>query len=259
MHVKAQRKIAITVAFDGTDFAGWQRQKHDRSIQGELERCLSRMTNEDIFVHGAGRTDAGVHADDMVAHFTTGAAISCEDIQRGLNSLLPQAIRVFATRQVYGEFHARFSAMGKEYHYTIFNGPIMPPKLRLYSLHVTASLDFQSISNCMGLLTGTRDFSSFENSGSRDKDYHGGRGAVRTISKAELVRLETEYLVVFQFIGDGFLRNMVRNLVGTLLEVGRGKLSEKEFARILAAKDRRAAGPTAPPHGLSLHRVIYGE
>jgi tRNA pseudouridine38-40 synthase len=254
-----RRKIILTIAYDGTDFCGWQRQQHDRSIQGELERCLAHMTNEETFVHGAGRTDAGVHADGMVAHFITTSRIPCNDFQRGLNSLLPGAIRVVSVHSGQEGFHSRFSAIGKEYHYTIYTGKIHPPQIRLYSLHVTAKLDYARINNCMQLLIGTHDFSSFENAGSRDKTCPDGRGAVRTISQAQIAHRPEELLVTFQFTGDGFLRNMVRNMVGTLLEVGRGKMDEHQFARILAAKDRRAAGPTAPSHGLLLKKVIYAD
>lgn len=250
------RNIRLVIGYDGSDYCGWQRQSNGRSIQGEIEALLARMTREEVDLHGAGRTDAGVHADGMVAHFHTAARISPTDFRRGLNAMLPGAIRVFAAEYVDASFHARFSAIGKEYRYEIFHGPIQPPRLRRYSLHVSGPLDLEGISSCLDLLQGTHDFSSFENTGTRDKSKVSGRGAVRTIHEARLVRDGGNGLTL-HFQGDGFLRNMIRNLVGTLLEAGRGKISPQEFAVILDAKDRTAAGPTAPAHGLCLTRVIY--
>lgn len=250
------RKIKLVIGYDGTTFSGWQRQKHDRTIQGEIETALCRMTQQDISLHGAGRTDAGVHAENMVAHFKTSSSISSEDFQRGLNSILPGAIRIYHALEVDNRFHSRFSATGKTYRYSLFIGPVQPPETRLYSLHITADLDIQRIRDCLKVIEGTHDFASFENSGTRDKTKITGRGAVRTIFAAELTRKSAQQLS-FRFTGDGFLRNMVRNLVGTLLEVGRGKLTTHEFTTILHAKDRSAGGPTAPPHGLFLEQVFY--
>lgn len=252
----APRNIKLLIAYDGTEYSGWQRQNHTRTIQGEIERFLVRMTGEDILLNGAGRTDAGVHADGMVAHFITTSRISCDDFQRGLNAMLPGAIRILSTELVAVSFHARFSAVGKEYQYEIYTGKIHPPRLRLHTLHVTCQLDLPSIQRCLDQLQGTHDFSSFENSGSRDKEASSGRGAVRTIHSALLLEKSTE-LLFLHFKGDGFLRNMIRNLVGTLLEVGKGKITPEEFAVVLAAKDRSMAGPTAPAHGLHLKKVLY--
>lgn len=251
-----QRNIKLVIGYDGTEFSGWQRQKHDRTIQGEIEQRLSLMTGQQIDLHGAGRTDGGVHAEGMVANFLSHSTLPCRDLFRGLNSLLPGSIRIYSVEEVELDFHARFSALGKKYRYTIYTGPVQPPQLRLYSLHVTGKIDTRVMDGCLRLIEGSHDFSSFENSGSRDKSDCSGRGAVRTISKAELIRIPTCRLV-FQFTGDGFLRNMVRNLVGTLLEAGRGKYSPEKFGEILEAKDRTMAGPTAPAHGLSLQTVLY--
>ena len=255
--LSSSRNIRLLISYDGTDFSGWQRQRHDRTIQGEIERCLSLMTREEIHLHGAGRTDAGVHADGMVAHFATGSTLSCHGLLRGLNAMLPGAIRILDALQVGPEFHARFSAIGKRYQYFVYTGIILPPHRRLYSVHVTAQLNLSAIQNCLQLLEGVHDFSSFENSGSRDKNNRTGRGAVRTIYQADLIQQPST--LIFQFIGDGFLRNMVRNLMGTLLEVGRGKLSVAEFSAILQAKNRSMAGATAPAHGLFLKEVLYEE
>ena len=250
------RNIRLLLAYDGSDFCGWQRQDNGRSIQGEIETALAHITQQEVFLHGAGRTDAGVHADGMVAHFQTTAKVPCPNLRRGLNALLPDAIRVYEAEQVAPTFHARFSAIAKEYRYEIFRGQDQPPRLRRYTLQVSSPLDLAGIAGCLSLIHGTHDFSSFENTGTRDKSLTTGKGAVRTITEARLRDDGASSLSLF-FRGDGFLRNMVRNLVGTLLEVGRGKISPQEFAAILAAKDRSAAGPTAPAHGLWLARVFY--
>ena len=237
------RNIKLVIGYDGTEFSGWQRQKNSRTIQGEIERTLNRMTKEDILLNGAGRTDAGVHADGMVAHFHTASAISSANFLRGINAILPSSIRIFSAEDVDASFHARFSAVGKQYQYEIYTGTIQPPRLCLHTLHITCPLDLTAIEKCLAILIGTHDFSSFENSGSRDKTFKSGRGAVRTIHEAKLLVLGGE-LFALQFSGDGFLRNMIRNLVGTLLEVGKGKITPEAFAAILAAKNRTMAGPT---------------
>lgn len=250
------RNILLTISFDGTNYSGWQRQNHTVTIQGEIELALRRLTQQEISLHGAGRTDAGVHADAMTAHFITSCRLPTHDIQKALNSILPGAIRILNVCQVEDDFHARFSAKGKEYHYTIFTGQILPPEKRLYMLHHRSPLNTDSINNCLQIITGSHDFSSFENSGSRDKTRTTGRGAVRTITHASFQDTDWE-VSRFIFIGDGFLRNMVRNLVGSILEVGREKHTSLWFKNVLVAKDRSAAGPTALPHGLHLHKVFY--
>lgn len=250
------RNIKLLIGYDGTEFGGWQRQKNSRTIQGEIEYFLTRMTKEEIQLNGAGRTDAGVHADGMVAHFHTVSKISCNGFLRGLNAMLPGAIRIFGVEEAAISFHARFSAVGKHYQYEIFTGRIHPPRLRLHTLHITCPLDFSAMRKCLTMLKGTHDFSSFENTGSRDKAACSGRGAVRTIHEAMLFENCNE-LFSLQFSGDGFLRNMIRNLVGTLLLAGKGTITSQEFAAILAAKDRTMAGPTAPAHGLWLKKVLY--
>lgn len=251
----AERKIRLLIAFDGTDFNGWQRQKHDVSIQEEIEKCLTVMTTKDVALHGAGRTDAGVHAEGMVAHFSTCSTISCPAFQKGLNSMLPYSIRILDAQNADKDFHSRFSAQGKKYEYTIYNGAIMPPCRRLYCVHIPYQLDFPAIDKCLQILQGTHDFSSFENAGSRDKNVTSRKGAVRTIFTAE--RDNTGEYHTFTFIGDGFLRQMVRNMVGTLLAVGRRHITTDQFYQSLMACDRNAGGPTAPAHGLTLKEVFY--
>jgi len=251
-----ERYIKLVISYDGSEFSGWQRQDNARTIQQEIEQALTTMSCEPITLHGAGRTDAGVHAEAMVAHFSTRARVTEEAFQRGLNSMLPLSIRILSATKTDDTFHARFSATGKEYHYHVFTGPIQPPLERNQVYHCNYKIDRQLISQCLQTICGTHDFSSFENSGTRDKSRLSGRGAIRTIYTASLVTLDTHYMTL-QFTGDGFLRNMVRNMVGTILEVGRGKFSVDDFADMLRARDRSAAGPTAPAHGLRLKRVYY--
>ncbi len=170
--------------------------------------------------------------------------------------MLPGAIRILAASEVDDNFHARYSAVGKHYRYTIFTGKIQPPSRRLYSLHIRDDLNLLTVRKCLQQLEGTHDFSSFENSGSRNREDTSGRGAVRTIFQASLSRTDND-LLMFDFTGDGFLRNMVRNMVGSLLDSGRERLSPDTLGKILRSKDRTLASPTAPPHGLSLIKVLY--
>jgi len=250
------QNFKLLIAYDGTEFSGWQRQKNDRTVQGDIEGCIERITQETISLHGAGRTDAGVHAEGMVAHFKTMRPIASDDLLRSLNSMLPGSIRILAVRKVADDFHARFAARKKQYRYSIFTGDIQPPSMRLYSVHIKDNLNLQNISECLAQVEGRHDFSSFENSGSRDKENGYGRGAVRTIFDASLSRTDNNMLIL-NFTGDGFLRNMVRNLVGTILDSGRGRISVDMFGEILRAKNRSLASATAPSHGLSLLKVYY--
>ncbi len=226
------------------------------TIQGEIEDRLALMTRNAISLHGAGRTDAGVHAEGMVANFLTASHIPCPAFFQGLNSLLPETIRILRVNEDRPGFHARFSARGKHYHYKLNTSPVLMPTERLYALHVPYPLDETAISECLACLIGTHDFASFENAGSRDKTITAGRGSVRTLSLANLCKTE-EHRYTFSFIGDGFLRQMVRNLVGTLLEVGLEKRTVESFQNTLIAKERSTAGPTAPPQGLTLKEVFY--
>jgi len=231
------RNIKLTIAYDGTGYGGWQRQKDRPTIQGEIEQRLQIITNSSVSLNGAGRTDAGVHARGMIANFHTDATTPCPILTRGLNGLLPRAIRILEACEVPPDFHARFSAISKTYTYSLFTGPIQ-------------------ILPCLEKIIGTHDFSSFEATGSRDLKAPGVRGAVRTIYEAIFSQTGPE-MYQFQFRADGFLRHMVRNLVGTLLEAGKGRRSVQEFEQILLARQRSAAGPTAPAHGLVLEKLWY--
>lgn len=250
------RNIRLRIAFDGTGYCGWQRQQHGATIQGEIEDRLMKMTGEAVALHGAGRTDAGVHADGMVANFHTDGTIPCPAFFQGLNSMLPPAIRILGVDEVRPDFHARFAATGKHYIYRLHTGAVLMPQQRHFCLHHPAAIDVRAVQACLKLLTGTHDFASFENTGSRDKSLTDGRGSTRTLFTADL-RQPDDNEYCFSITGDGFLRQMVRNLVGTLLEVGRGKRSVDNFEQVLLAKDRTTAGPTAPAHGLTLKEVFY--
>ena len=253
-----ERNIRVVLAFDGTAYAGWQKQKSAKTIQGEIEDRLHVMTGEESCLHGAGRTDAGVHALGMVANFVTETAIPCQAFVKGLNSLLSADIRVLAAEEVAAGFHARRSARAKTYWYNLTTGPVQLPTERLYCAHVFTALDFAAMEAGLVHVAGIHDFSSFEGAGSRDTEM-AGRGAVRTVFTAGLMTMEPGKYCRFVITGDGFLRHMVRNIVGTMLEVGMGKVEPAEVAAILAARNRSAAGPTAPAHGLFLKEVHYVE
>ncbi len=250
------RNIRLTIAYDGTDYSGWQRQKNATTIQGEIERCLQIITCNPVSLHGAGRTDAGVHAKAMVANFHTEAAISCPHLIRGLNGLLPRSIRILHSCEEVPEFHARFSAKAKTYSYSLFTGPIQSPLQRLYSVHFASLSHQERIQLCLEKIRGTHDFASFEASGSRDLKAPSVRGSVRTLLQATFTQFAPG-IYQFQFTADGYLRHMVRNLVGTLLEAGKGRRTILEFEQILQARKRSAAGATAPAHGLVLEKIYY--
>lgn len=254
------RNIKLTVAYDGTSYSGWQRQKNAVTVQEVLEESIGVMTGEENRVHGAGRTDAGVHALGMISHFHTDASIPCSGFIKGLNGILPDDIRVLSAVEVQLDFHARFDAIGKSYQYNFIICPTLFPTERLYNahLHQETSFDCAALSDCLEILIGEHDFSSFEASGSRDLSIVGGAGAVREIFTAKL--FEREQLpghYTIEISGNGFLRHMVRNIIGTIFEVGFGKTTVQEFRAILHGKDRSLAGPTAPAKGLFLKEVFY--
>lgn len=210
-----------------------------------------------ITLHGAGRTDAGVHAMAMTANFHTQATIPCQGFLKGLNSLLPNDIIIRSVQEVDDSFHARFNALGKSYLYKIITDPTLLPTDRLYNVHESRLKNFPAIQSSLDLLLGEHDFSSFEATGSRDKSKTGGKGAVRRITHA---RLQHEYgRLEIRLKGNGFLRHMVRNIAGTLMLVGRDLLTVEEFRKILHGKDRSLAGPTGPAHGLFLEEVYYDQ
>lgn len=252
------RNIKLVLAYDGTDYAGWQRQLAQPTIQQVMEDAIARLTQAPVILHGAGRTDAGVHAEGMTANFQTEAAIPLSGMVKGLNSMLPEAIRVLSAEKVANDFHARYNATGKVYEYTFVSTEIMSPFLRQYAAQVKVPFACAAARLCLPMLVGTHDFSSFEAAGSRDLSITGGRGAVRTIFSARLADEGKEGRIHrLTIAGDGFLRHMVRNIVGTLFAVGNGRVTPLDFQKILAARDRSLAGATAPAKGLILKTVLY--
>ena len=252
------RRIKLIVSYDGTEFAGWQRQKNALTVQGTVEEKLRVMTSENVTLHGAGRTDAGVHALAMPAHFDTQTQIPGPAFKKGLNSLLPKSVQVLSADEVLETFHARLSACAKMYRYVFTTAAICLPTRRCYCTHVPRLTSFDQMTECLSFLNGLHDFSSFEATGSRDIEREGGKGAVREIYSTALHCLEEDNAEWYiDICGDGFLRKMVRNIVGTLFEVGFNRMTTEDFVSVLKAKNRNMAGPTAPACGLFLKKVYY--
>jgi tRNA pseudouridine38-40 synthase len=243
------RRIRLTLQYDGTAYAGWQVQPRLATIQGTLEAALARMAGEPVRVTGAGRTDAGVHALGQVAHFDTTLAHADGVWVRALNAQLPRDIAVLDAREVAEGFHARHGAAAKHYRYRVLNRPVRCPFRRAHTWFVPVALDVEAMASGAAALTGTHDFSSFRAAGC------GAASPVRRLDRAEVGREGDE--VVFDLVGSGFLKQMVRNIVGTLVAVGRGRHRPERVAAVLAARDRSAAGETAPAWGLTLVRVTY--
>jgi tRNA pseudouridine38-40 synthase len=240
----------LTIEYDGTRYHGWQKQKGDRTIQAEIERALQVMTGEDVVVVGSGRTDAGVHAYGQVAHFKVAAGLRPVEFQRGLNSLLGNDIVIHACHDVPLQFHARYDVKSKSYQYRILNRDIPSAMDRNFHWFIRKELNLDAMQAASIHLVGRHDFKSFEGAGSPRSD------TVRTISRAEWNTTDDE-TILFDIEADGFLRYMVRNIVGTLVEVGLGKFTPTGFKEILLAKNRNSAGATAPPQGLFLMQVRY--
>lgn len=245
------RTIRFGVAYDGTSYFGWQRQPGFPTIQEALEGALTRITGETVVVHGSGRTDTGVHAREQMAHVRTGTSLPDAVLQRALNAHLERDIRVLHARTVDGAFHARISARGKRYLYVIHNHGIEDPFARTRSWWVRHPLDLAAMRAGSRHLIGKHDFASFRTAGSSAKT------TIRTVRSLRIVRQRAKILLLVQ--ADGFLYNMVRAFVGTLVDVGRGAREPSEVRTILGARDRRTAGPTAPAQGLVLWRVLYPE
>lgn len=253
------RTIKLLISFAGLRYAGWQRQKSQLTLQGVLEQHLCVICNEQINLHGAGRTDAGVHAHGMVAHFHTGSSIPCQNLLQGLNSLLESDIRIHTVEEVPSSFHARKSAIGKRYWYYFSTVEVLSATRIPVVAHFPKLIHLDQMQLCLPLLLGTHDFASFEAVGSRDRSCTTGRGAERTLTKVVIENADSPYTDEYKLVlhGDGFLRKMVRNIAGTLFEVGLGRMSVAGFEAVLQAEDRRMAGPTAPACGLFLHHVDY--
>ena len=244
------RRLKLIVEYDGTDYCGWQRQINGPSVQQTLEETLCRLTGEQIAVTGSSRTDAGVHALGLCAHFDSATRIPPEKLAFALNTMLPPDIRIRESALAPEGFHARYSACGKVYRYRFFNSRHDCAIGRQYAAHVPLVLDVERMNREAQALVGTHDFEAFAASGSVVKS------TVRTIYRVQVTRRgdEVELLV----LGDGFLYNMVRIIAGTLMEIGTGKRETGAIARAIETKDRLALGQTAPAKGLTLMRVLYG-
>jgi tRNA pseudouridine38-40 synthase len=250
------RNFKLTIAYDGTDFHGWQIQKNRPTVQGEIVSVLRRLTQEDTQLLGAGRTDAGVHALGQVGSFRTQSALSALEFHRAMNALLPPTIRIVAVEETGPDFSARWSAKGKIYRYRIYRGKVVPPLLWRYVLHYPFPLDEESMKDAAARFVGMHDFTSFAAStGSEDDDKE--RNMQREIFSTELRRTEDDEELWFTVHGKSFLRYMVRKMVGTLLEVGRGKLTPADIDKLYELKDRSKSGPTVPPHGLFMVMVDH--
>ncbi|MGZ0084203.1 tRNA pseudouridine(38-40) synthase TruA [Caldibacillus thermoamylovorans] len=245
------RRIKCVIAYDGTHFFGYQIQPEKRTVQGELEHVLKRMhKGKEVRVAASGRTDAGVHAYGQVIHFDTPLSLSPEQWKKALNAQLPDDIVVRSAAETDSAFHARFSAKAKEYRYNVWTAAERDVFRRYYCAWHPYPLDIDAMNEALVPLKGTHDFTGFCSAKTAMED------RVRTIYHAEV---EADGpMLQFRLIGSGFLYNMVRIIVGTVLEVGQGKRSPSDIEWLLAAKDRRLAGPTAPAQGLYLWRVYYG-
>lgn len=263
----------LTLAYDGTDFRGWQVQPGETTVQGELQLALGRITGETPLPQGSGRTDAGVHALAQVASFELQSPIPAANLHRALNGTLPPSIRILEARKVPETFHARHSAVAKTYEYRIFRELICPPFLARYVYACRWPMEIDALERAARMFEGEHDFLSFaatdpdlatrDSPSALESDQNSPpvmpTTAIRTIFSSTWEQLEAEAgnLLVYRVRGNGFLHHMVRNLVGTMLDAGRGKLQAEDIAGILAARSRSAAGATAPARGLFLHSVEY--
>jgi len=242
-------KYKLTIQYNGARYSGWQIQAGRTTVQGTIRQALERLTGQAISVVGAGRTDSGVHALGQVAHIRLDEAMDPARLQRALNGLLPWDIRILAARRVSAAFHAQKHALRKLYAYRIFNGPILSPFLRGRVCQVRQPLAVEKMKQAARLLVGRRDFSGFAAASSSVRDHH------RTILRSEVIARGA--LLRYEVEADGFLHHMVRNIAGTLLEVGSGRREPEDMLRILESRDRRRAGRTAPAEGLYLVRIWY--
>jgi tRNA pseudouridine38-40 synthase len=268
----------LTLAYDGTDYVGWQRQASGTSIQQVVEDALSDLDRRPVPLIGAGRTDAGVHAVGQVASCSLRCGLEPRVLRRAINARLPRDIRVLSAELVADGFHARHEARRKTYCYRIWNGEVLSPFERRSAWHVSGSMDLNAVIAAAAMLEGRHDFAGFQAAGGN------AQTTVRTVTRSRIFRTaigraadpvaiepsETAVrpeptrgsdadLIVYEITGDGFLRHMVRAIVGTLVEIGRGRWSSGRIGEVLAARDRALSGPTAPPHGLFLVSVEYGD
>ena len=240
----------IKIEYDGTLFSGWQIQKHKKTVQEEIEKTLSHILNQKIKINGSGRTDAGVHALGQIANFHANTSISCFDLKKGFNSIIKHPIVIRELSKVDFNFHARYHAVSKEYHYNILNRIDPLAISKNYFWHIKNKLNLEKMNQCCDLIQGNHDFKSFEASGSPKLS------TIRKIFFAKIKQKNKDKLV-FKIKGNGFLRFMVRNIVGTIVLVGKSKINLNDFEKIFKGKNRNLAGPTAPSQGLFLIQVNY--
>jgi tRNA pseudouridine38-40 synthase len=248
------RTIRFLIQYDGTGFVGWQRQESGTSIQGAIEDALARIEGNAVTVHGAGRTDAGVHAAGQAASVRLATPLDDETLARALNANLPPTVRVFDLVTAADDFHARFSARSKTYEYRIWNGAAMPPFIRQYAWHVPQPLAVDLMRHAADALVGEHDFAAFQGTGSTVHT------TIRTVISARWIDQALSSggrLLTFEMRGEGFLRHMVRAVTGTLVEIGLRRRAADDVPRLLAVRDRSQAGRTAPACGLFLMRVEY--
>ena len=246
-------KFKLTIAYDGTNYAGWQVQKTGLGVQQRVEEALGKLFPSVKRIHGSSRTDTGVHALGMVAHVEIPAAefkMPVAKLALAINAHLPPDIRVMTAARCRADFHARFNATGKQYRYFVWNHTAMNPLLRQQAWHVPSPLDLAAMRTATGLFVGKHDFKSFAATRNYEME-----STVRTLTRCDFERKGP--LLTFNIEGDGFLYKMCRGVVGTLVQVGQGKIAADDIRRILASKDRRVAGMTAPAHGLVLWKVFY--
>lgn len=242
------RNIKLTIQYNGKNYCGWQKQNNSLGIQGTIENAIKEITKEEVKIIGSGRTDAGVHALGQVANFNTNCNIPIEKIPNALNSKLPKDISIINAQEMDLEFHSRYSAKGKKYRYMIYNNPYRSAIYNNISYFVKYDLDLEKMKKEAKALIGTHDFKGFMSSGSSVVD------TVRTIYDIQIFKQED--LIIIEVEGNGFLYNMVRILVGTLVDIGRGKI-DINMLSIIESKSRSMAGHTAPAHGLFLKKVDY--
>jgi tRNA pseudouridine38-40 synthase len=242
----------ITLAYDGTNYVGWQRQAEGTSIQGLIEAALRELEGGEVVVHGAGRTDAGVHALGQVASCVLDRQVDPAVLNRALNARLPPDVRALSVEAAAAGFHARFAAKKKIYRYRFSDAAVTSPFERLYAWHVVGALDVDAMDTAARALEGEHDFAAFASAGG------GTRTTVRRIHSARVTR-DPQALIIFDIAGNGFLRHMVRAIAGTLVEVGRGRMPCEAVRHVLASRERAQAGPTAPARGLFLVSVEYGD
>jgi tRNA pseudouridine38-40 synthase len=243
------RTLKLVIEYDGFNYCGWQVQDEALTIQGTIEAALGTILGEPTRINGAGRTDAKVHALGQVASFRCHSDIPTTALQRALNSLLPRDVVIHEVCEVSADFHARFSALGKMYAYRMLNRPLRAPLRLRYAWHIPQALDVLAMAQAGACLQGTHDFTSFQAAGSEVKT------TKRTMTELTVTHEGDE--IVITCTANGFLRHMVRNIVGTLVEVGRGVRLPADVKRIMDGHNRRLAGATAPPQGLYLVQVLY--